>query len=246
MGLTAGNGAAPEFSLKTPDGDYLDDATIAGVWWRRTRSHEIPPAVADPDHRFCAAEGRALCSKAGSAASATASSIRSAPNWRRGASRPTGRGRAARLRIPNSVVTTNDRDRLAALTGSNTRLIYKPLTATDWQLTETRRAQRRRQSQPAFARGGPGHLPGVDRGRRGPARHHHGRRYFRRRNATVPSGGRAGLAARSGYRLRPLTCPARWPRRSDAAGARPRTLPGSPSAQSSAARSHFPKSAAAS
>ena len=49
------------FTLRLPDGRTVDERSLAGLWWRRTKACEIPPEVADKAHRrFCAAECRAL------------------------------------------------------------------------------------------------------------------------------------------------------------------------------------------
>jgi glutathione synthase/RimK-type ligase-like ATP-grasp enzyme len=137
--MNATSRTRPVSCLRTPDGHCIDDSEISGVWWRRTRPFEIPAQVTEQNHRdFCAAEARALFE--GWIYSLGERVINPFAAELAARRKPYQLGAAARigLKIPRSLVT-NDRDKAADFIAQNAGpLIYKALTPTSWQVTETR------------------------------------------------------------------------------------------------------------
>jgi glutathione synthase/RimK-type ligase-like ATP-grasp enzyme len=140
ISMTVRDGAGHDSCLQMADGQYLNESAISGVWWRRTRAFKIPAQVMDRNHRdFCAAEASALFEGwIYSLGELVINPLAAELAARR---KPYQLGMAARsgIKIPRSIIT-NDRAKVSEFVadGHAAPLIYKTLTPTSWQVTETR------------------------------------------------------------------------------------------------------------
>ncbi len=133
-----GGDRAPGWLLRAGDLELADDE-VAGVWWRRPKSHRIPSEVTDRKvRRFCAQESAAAFS-----------------GWIHGLGRdvinPLAaemvankkpyqllRARDAGLRVPNTVVTNDPAEARSFVESQPHGVIFKVLTATSWTFANTR------------------------------------------------------------------------------------------------------------
>jgi hypothetical protein len=132
------SGDNARFVLVTRDGHEVEDDRIAGIWWRRTPDHEIPSQVRDPEHRrFCRSESRALFE--GWAYSFGRRVINPLESELAARRKPYQLAVAARmgLTIPKTLCT-NDPAAVEEMARDGGKYIYKILTNTPWQFTETR------------------------------------------------------------------------------------------------------------
>jgi MvdD pre-ATP grasp domain len=131
-------GELPYYLINTAEGDCIHSDQLAGAWWRRPNDHEIPSGVTDKQHRrFCRAESRALLE-----------------GWAYGLGRrlinPLEKEFAARRKpyqlevasriglVTPTTNVTNDPSAVAEMAAAGHPCIYKILTNTPWQFTETR------------------------------------------------------------------------------------------------------------
>ena len=132
-------GANSEFFLETPDGRRFNDKSISGVWWRRSRQFGIPPEVTQKNHRaFCVAETRALFE--GWIARLGERVINPFAADLASRRKPYQLAMAAKvgLKIPRTIITNHPEKVMNFIKAGNGSFIYKALTPTSWQVTETR------------------------------------------------------------------------------------------------------------
>lgn len=130
---------SPDFTLTLADGRRIDGDRVTGLWWRRVSAHRIPDEVADREHRqFCRDESRALLDGwAYALGNRTMNPMAAELAARR---KPYQLVMAARMKldVPATCITNDPAD-AAAFNGENPRgAIYKVLTGTSFQFTETR------------------------------------------------------------------------------------------------------------
>jgi len=136
--LHVSSGQKPQYVVITSEGIRVPDNEVAGVWWRRPKDHEIPDAVQDANHRaFCRAESRALFE--GWAYSLGRKVINPLEKELAARKKPYQLAVASRLglALPKTLVT-NDPSGVEEMTAAGGNYIYKILTNTPWQFTETR------------------------------------------------------------------------------------------------------------
>ncbi len=130
---------SPDFTLTLADGRRIDGDHVTGLWWRRVSAHRIPDEVADRKHReFCRDEARALLDGwAYALGNRVMNPLATELAARR---KPYQLVMAARLKldVPVTCVTNNPADAAAFDTGCPEGTIYKVLTGTSFQFTETR------------------------------------------------------------------------------------------------------------
>ncbi len=129
---------------------------LAGLWWRRPRPHRIAQEVRDRRARaFCRNEARAgfygwihgLGAKVINPLAAEIAANRKAFQL--------AQAQNAGLRIPRTLITSSPDAARQFLQAMKGRVIFKVLTATSWQMTETRRFQNAHLDQMAEVRYAP-------------------------------------------------------------------------------------------
>jgi hypothetical protein len=126
------------YCIHFPDGTLSGDA-IASVWWRRVHKHEIPPAITDSRFRqFCLDEARAafegwICSLGDRVVNPRAAEF--AANQK---SLQLVCAVKAGLLIPETLITNSVNAARNFLEPQQRGVIFKALTGTSWQFTETR------------------------------------------------------------------------------------------------------------
>lgn len=128
-----------DFVVVTPQGRRIDGDKVSGLWWRRVNPPIIPDDVADGEHRvFCRAEARALLEGwAHALGERVVNPLAAELPARR---KPYQLLMAARLglTIPDTIIT-NDPDPAGPFVAARRNgAIYKVLTGTPFQFTETR------------------------------------------------------------------------------------------------------------
>lgn len=133
-----GSTGRSRFSM-THGGETVSDETLAGVWWRRPRDHEISSEVVDGEiRRFCGQEARSAFR--GWLISLGARVINPPAAEAAASYKPFQLEMATRegLRVPATLVT-NDPDEVERLRRSlGEPIVFKILTSTTWQFAETR------------------------------------------------------------------------------------------------------------
>lgn len=131
--------SAADFFVITPDGERLEGENISGLWWRRIGTPKIPASVAKAEHRdFCRAESRALLEGwAYSLGQRVINPLAAELPARR---KPFQLAMASRMNLPiPDTIITNDPAAVAEFTAAQSNgAIYKVLTGTSFQFTETR------------------------------------------------------------------------------------------------------------
>ncbi|MBX9590321.1 MAG: hypothetical protein K2X43_13520 [Hyphomonadaceae bacterium] len=142
--LTAriGNGRRPSWLLRAGQLE-LADHDVAGVWWRRPKSHRIPGAVKDRKvRRFCAQEAAAAFT-----------------GWIYGLGPKVVNPLAAELvankkpyqllmakeiglRVPETAITNDPKEAQSFVARQSGGAIFKVLTATSWTFANTRQFKR--------------------------------------------------------------------------------------------------------
>ena len=139
MSSRAGGGT--RFVLTTPDGRRICDDLVSGVWWRRPRPFGIPVEVTETNHRdFCAAESRMLLEGWGFSLGRRLVNPLAAELAARAKPYQLMMAERAGLKIPKTLIT-NDPDAARHFVEGGGSHIYKAMTATRWQATETRQFQ---------------------------------------------------------------------------------------------------------
>lgn len=130
---------SPDFTLTLADGRRIDGHSVSGLWWRRVSAHRIPDEVADRKHRdFCRDESRALLDGwAYALGNRVMNPLAAELAARR---KPYQLVMAARMKldVPATCVTNDPADAAAFNNEWPDGAIYKVLTGTSFQFTETR------------------------------------------------------------------------------------------------------------
>jgi len=130
---------SPDFTLTLADGRRIDGDRVTGLWWRRVSAHRIPDEVADRKHRdFCHDETRALLDGWAYALGGRVMNPLAAELAAR--RKPYQLVMAARMKlnVPATCVTNDPADAAAFNNDWPDGTIYKVLTGTSFQFTETR------------------------------------------------------------------------------------------------------------
>jgi len=137
--LTLSATPSPDFTLTLADGHRIDGDNVTGLWWRRVSAHLIPDEVADHKHReFCRDEARALLDGwAYALGNRVMNPLAAELAARR---KPYQLVMAARMKldVPATCVTNDPADAAAFDSEWPDGAIYKVLTGTSFQFTETR------------------------------------------------------------------------------------------------------------
>jgi hypothetical protein len=132
------NGDCPRYDIRCAVGTISGDS-VTGVWWRRVRRHAIPADIADSRVRqFCLDEARAafqgwIYSLGNRVINPLAAEL-SANQKPYQLVKAAGIG----LRIPETLVTNDADAALDFVQNQRHGAIFKVLTGTSWQFTETR------------------------------------------------------------------------------------------------------------
>lgn len=129
----------PDFTLTLADGRRIDGGRVRGVWWRRVSAHRVPDEVADRKHReFCRDETRALLD--GWAYALGNRMINPLAAELAARRKPYQLVMAARMKldVPATCITNDPADAAAFDSAWRGGTIYKVLTGTSFQFTETR------------------------------------------------------------------------------------------------------------
>lgn len=121
------------------NGEDISSDCVAGVWYRRPRTHTVPASVADERVRqFCIDESRAAFQ--GWVYSLGNRVINPLAAELAASRKPLQLHRAIEvgLRIPDTVITNARAVALRFLESHSDGTIFKVLTGTSWQITETR------------------------------------------------------------------------------------------------------------
>jgi len=130
---------SPDFTLTLADGRRIDGDHVTGLWWRRVSAHRIPDEVADRKHReFCRDEARALLDGWAYALGGRVMNPLAAELAAR--RKPYQLVMAARMKldVPATCVTNDPADATTFNNDLPDGTIYKALTGTSFQFTETR------------------------------------------------------------------------------------------------------------
>jgi len=127
------------FSLTTPDGRVIEDEQMSGLWLRRREAPIVPAEVTDLNHRaFCEAESRALLDGWLYALGRRAINPLDAELRCRRKAYQLHLAATLGLAAPDTLITNDPAAARAIATDGKAALIYKILTNTPWQFTETR------------------------------------------------------------------------------------------------------------
>lgn len=133
ISFAADDHTGPRFDLTLADGTRLEDESISGVWWRRTRKFNIPDDVTDKQFRqivrddcLALVEGwiHALGDRVVNPLAADLAARR----------KPLQLARAAGcgLRIPATMISTSPDDVKTFLAANDDEFVYKGLTSPPW------------------------------------------------------------------------------------------------------------------
>jgi len=139
LSVFIGPQSKPTFSIQTEEEEITGDR-IAGVWWRRPQGHTISKTIKRPEVRkFCLEEART--SFRGWIASLGQKVINPFAAESVANHKPFQLAQAASvgLSIPDTIITNNPSDAGAFIANHKKGTIFKALTGTDWQFTETRK-----------------------------------------------------------------------------------------------------------
>lgn len=138
LSLAAGNDVPSDFQIHLGS-ETVTEAQIAGVWWRRPRTHRIPRLITDqPVRSFCFREAQAafegwiygLADAVINPLSAENAACRKPLQLKQAA--------AVGLNIPRTLITNSEADVRRFYLENRERVVFKILTSVNWQFAETR------------------------------------------------------------------------------------------------------------
>jgi hypothetical protein len=139
LSMSPGAQDGSEFSITTPDGVNINAGSVSGLWLRRRNAPTVPPDIAGTEHRtFCEAEARALLDGWLYALGRRAINPLQAEMACRRKPYQLELAVANGLKIPKTLVTNDAAAAAAFAAECGSGRIYKILTNTPWQFTETR------------------------------------------------------------------------------------------------------------
>jgi hypothetical protein len=139
LSMSAGGPNSPQFSVTTSDGLEIEDSRLRGLWLRRRNAPVVPAEITNADHRsFCEDESRALLDGWLYALGRRAINPLQAERTYRPKPYQLDMAVTSGLKIPKTLVTNDAAAAAAFAEGCESGGIYKILTNTPWQFTETR------------------------------------------------------------------------------------------------------------